>query len=116
MVDSDQRKAQFLREAARQLGVHVRIHAERIDRLDKLSADVITARALAPLPDLLELAAPLIGTSTICLFHKGRRGHVELTNARKSWMMSAQSIPSLSDPSAFVLKLWGIERASIHRQ
>ena len=116
LVDSDRRKAQFLREAARRVGVRVRVHTERIERLGDLSADVITARALAPLPDLLDLAAPLIGPHTVCLLHKGRQGHDELTNARKSWMMSAQTIQSLSDPSAIVLKLWGIGRASIHCQ
>jgi 16S rRNA (guanine527-N7)-methyltransferase len=114
LVESDQRKAQFLKEARRLLALDVTVHAQRIDALPPMKAGVLTARALAPLPRLLELAVPLVNVDTVCLFLKGRAGQDELTEARKSWMMSATSFPSLSDPSASVLKLWGIRRASFH--
>ena len=55
LIESDRRKAQFLREVARATGASVQVHAERIERMRGWSADVITARALAPLPRLLVL-------------------------------------------------------------
>lgn len=116
LVESDQRKAQFLKEVARNLAVDVTIHVKRIEALEPMAPDVLTARALAPLSRLLTLVQPLLRRDTICLFLKGRHGKDELTEAGKSWMMASQVFPSLSDPSASVLKLWEIERAPLHRQ
>ena len=116
LVESDHRKAQFLRETSRKLDLDVTIHVCRIEALKPLSADVITARALAPLPKLLDLAEPFLRPDVFCLFLKGRQGKDELTEAGKSWMMASQIFPSLSDPSASVLKLWEIERAPLHRK
>ena len=58
------------------------------------SADVITARALAPLPRLLELAQCFLSADSVCLFLKGRSGEYELTEARVSWHMIATTFPS----------------------
>lgn len=116
LVESDQRKALFLKEAARILAIDVTIHAKRIDALEPLAPHVLTARALAPLPRLLDLASPLISRNTTCLFLKGRHGKDELTEAQKHWMMASECLPSMSDPSASVLKLWEIERAPLHRK
>ena len=116
LVESDQRKAQFQREVVRTLGLDVEIHAQRIDSLPPGCADLVTARALAPLPRLLDLAAGLLRPNTICLFLKGQRASDELTEAHKCWRMSSNSYPSLSDPSASVLKIWDIVRAPLHRQ
>ena len=122
LVESDQRKAQFLREAVRTLALDATVHMKRIEAMEPISAHVLTARALAPLPALLTLAQPLLRPDTICLFLKGRHGKDELTEAKKSWMMASQIFPSLSDPSASVLKLWEIQklreiqRAPLHRQ
>jgi len=116
LVESDQRKVQFLREVVRSLDLDVKIHAQRIEDLPAGCAGAVTARALAPLPRLINLAAPLLRADAICLFLKGRRASDELTEACKCWRMSAQSFPSLSDPSASVLKLWDITRAPLHRQ
>ncbi|MDH3663809.1 MAG: 16S rRNA (guanine(527)-N(7))-methyltransferase RsmG [Alphaproteobacteria bacterium] len=116
LVESDQRKVQFLQEVVRTLDLRVEVHAERIEKLPAGCAGVVTARALAPLPRLLALAAPLLRADTLCLFLKGRSASDELTEARKCWRMSAESFPSLSDPSASVLKLWDIASAPLHRQ
>ncbi|MGI9491071.1 MAG: 16S rRNA (guanine(527)-N(7))-methyltransferase RsmG [Geminicoccaceae bacterium] len=116
LVESDQRKAQFLKESARALALDITVHVKRIEAMEPISPDVLTARALAPLPALLTLARPLLRRHTICLFLKGRHGKDELTEAKKSWMMMSQFFPSLSDSSASVLKLWEIERAPLHRQ
>jgi len=116
LVESDQRKAQFLKEAVRNLAIEVTVHTKRIEAMGPIVPDVVTARALAPLPRLLALAKPLLHRNVTCLFLKGRRGKDELTEAKKSWMMASQIYPSQSDPSASVLKLWEIERAPLHRQ
>ena len=112
LVESDGRKAQFLREAARTTGCPgVSVHARRIETLD-LKADTLTARALAPLPRLLDLAAPLVREGTRCLFLKGRGADEELTAARRQWTMRSSSEPSLVDPNSHILILEGIRRGN----
>jgi 16S rRNA (guanine527-N7)-methyltransferase len=115
LVESDRRKAQFLREVARATGASVQVHAERIERMRGWSADVITARALAPLPRLLVLAERFMTSDSVCLFLKGRSGARELTEARVTWHMEAEMFPSRSEPTGMVLQLRGIRRAR-HRQ
>ena len=115
LVESDRRKAQFLREVARATGASVQVHAERIERMRGWSADVITARALAPLPRLLVLTERFMTSDSVCLFLKGRSGARELTEARVTWHMEAEMFPSRSEPTGMVLQLRGIRRAR-HRQ
>lgn len=116
LVESDQRKVQFQQEVIRSLDLQVEVHPQRIDTLPHECANVITSRALAPLPRLLDLAAPLLRPNAICLLLKGQSASNELTSARKCWRMSSDFYPSLSEPSASVLKLWDIVRAPLHRQ
>jgi 16S rRNA (guanine527-N7)-methyltransferase len=111
LVESDQRKAQFLREAARITQAPVVVHAARIEQLE-LCADVVTARALAPLPRLLELAARFLTGQTLCLFLKGETALDELTQARQSWHMQCAIVPSRSGSRGVLLKLEGVGRAS----
>jgi 16S rRNA (guanine527-N7)-methyltransferase len=111
LIEADRRKAQFLREVARATGAPATIHAERIERMQGWPAAVVTARALAPLPRLLELAARFLVSDSICLFLKGRSVERELTNARVGWHMVPETLPSRSDPLGTVLKLRGICRA-----
>jgi 16S rRNA (guanine527-N7)-methyltransferase len=115
LIESDRRKAQFLREVARATGTSVRVHAERVEQIPGWRADVITARALAPLPRLLALAERFMTSDSVCLFLKGRSGAHELTEARVSWHMETEMFPSLSEPTGMVLQLRGIRRAR-HRQ
>jgi len=113
LIESDGRKAAFLREAARLSGASVTIHAGRIEEATRLAetADVVTARALAPLDALLGHAAPLLRPGGCCLFLKGARAADELTLARKAWNMDVQQVPSRSHPAGVVLKLKAIARA-----
>src|SRR5579883_1904560 len=87
LVESDTRKAVFLKEAIRVTNAAVTLHATRIDRVKPFIADVITARALAPLAELLEISQDFRGSETICLFLKGRTVADELTDAVKIWKM-----------------------------
>jgi 16S rRNA (guanine527-N7)-methyltransferase len=115
LVESDKGKAAFLAEVARATGQarRVTIHAERIANLprDRLAkADIVTARALAPLPDLLGLAKPLLAPHGICLFLKGARAADELTQAGKHWKMQTERIVSRTDPSGTILRIADLAR------
>lgn len=107
LIESDKRKSVFLGEAVRSLSLKATIQSIRIEAYCGEKADVISARALAPLDRLLELAHPMIGESTQFLFPKGKRAESELTAARRSWNMSVERIPSLTDPDGVILKLTG---------
>lgn len=114
LIESDRRKASFLREAARACAVAVEVHARRIEEVPLLGADVVTARALAPLPELLELAEPQVQKGTTCLFLKGRQAEAELTLARERWTMQVAREASLSDPNSQVLIISEIGRVVSH--
>lgn len=105
LVESDARKCAFLREAARITGTQVTIHNKRIEQIAPLMADVVTARALAPLEKLLDWASPHLAEDGECLFLKGRGADDELTATAKEWKISLRRIPSVTDPAGLVLQL-----------
>lgn len=111
LVEVDQRKCVFLREAARVTSTPVTLHAQRLEKVTGIRADVVTARAFAPLPNLLDQAEGLVGTHSILLFLKGKTAGEELTEAAKGWKMRATLHPSVSDPSGTVLRLEQVIRA-----
>lgn len=112
LVESDGRKAAFLAEAARaaRIAGAIKIHAVRAEGLGgRMGADVITARALAPLEKLLEYAHPLVKTDGLCLFLKGERVEDELTVARQRWRFDLDRHQSKSDPGGVVLAIKGLK-------
>lgn len=110
LIESDQRKATFLREVSRETGASVTIHAARAEALTPLPADAVTARALAPLPKLLVLAEPFLQPNSVCLFLKGQDVESELTDATKEARMSIERVPSRTDPRGRILILREIAR------
>lgn len=111
LVESDQRKAAFLAEAVRHLVLpRVTVHAERIEAARLPPLAVVTARALAPLPRLLALAAPLLAPGGAALFPKGRGAAAELTEAARDWTMNVEQFPSRTAPDATLLRLSEIRR------
>lgn len=114
LVESDSRKAAFLREVARGTGVTVDILCGRIESPEihaKVGAvDCVTARALAPLPRLVELAAPFFGPSTLGLFSKGREVTAEIGDARLAWDFDIELKPSVTDPDGRVVLLTALKR------
>ena len=110
LVEADSRKAAFLREAARVTDADVTIRPCRIQAVPPHLADVVTARACAPLDRLLDLAAPFLAPDTLCLFLKGQRFNEELTLARKAWTMNVSVEQSLSDRRGVVLRLQQVAR------
>jgi 16S rRNA (guanine527-N7)-methyltransferase len=109
LVESDQKKALFLREVARATGTDVTVHGCRIEDMTPEPADVVTARALAPLDRLLPWVAPFMGPQSIGLFPKGVDVERELAAASRQWHMWYTCRTSLSDSRATVLiinRLW----------
>ena len=100
LIESDTRKAAFLAEVARRVGVAVDIQGTRIEKSAtqaKLGpVDVIAARALAPLPRLLELSAPYFSGPTMGLFLKGREVEAEVEAARQLWDFEPELRQSLT--------------------
>lgn len=106
LVESNARKCAFLRHAARLTGAAVTVHAARIEDampqfLDKV--DAVTARALAPLPLLLDWCKDLLRTGVIGVFPKGQHLDAELTEASKYWKIQASTFPSVTDSAARIL-------------
>jgi 16S rRNA (guanine527-N7)-methyltransferase len=112
LIEADQRKATFLREAARVIGAPVRVHASRIEGTAVEPAPLVTARALAPLPRLLELAAPLLSSNGQCLFLKGANVQAELTHAAAQWHMRVELIASQTRPGACILRISDLKRVT----
>ncbi len=116
LLESDQRKAAFLREVARQTGTRVDILSIRIEQaatqFNIPPADVVSARALAPLPKLLGLAAPFLEDASVGLFPKGRDVEAEIREARRIWTFDCALVPSLTDEDAriAVIRHLGAER------
>jgi 16S rRNA (guanine527-N7)-methyltransferase len=113
LIESDTRKAAFLGEVARHTGAPVDIRPDRIEIVatqSKLGAvDVITARALAPLPRLLELAAPAFSAHTTGLFLKGREAATEVDAAKERWAFAGELQPSLTDLSGRIVVVRALE-------
>jgi len=104
LVESDQRKAAFLGAVARATGAPVDILCTRIENVSTQArigaVDVITARALAPLPRLLGYSAPFFGPGTVALLLKGREVDAELAAAGKDWSFACELVVSMSDDEA----------------
>lgn len=112
LVESDRRKAAFLIEAARVLELGwVRVHPTRIEATELPWADVVSARALAPLPDLLRHAHRILAPGGVALFPKGRSAEQELTAAARHWNMRVERFPSRTDPHSLILRISEIHPA-----
>lgn len=110
MVESDLRKATFLRIVATQLKLSARIISERAEDLPPLGADIISARAVAPLNLLLKYAHRHLKPSGRALFLKGKSFRPEVAEALESWAFQSDEYVSITDGSAVVLSLREIRR------
>jgi 16S rRNA (guanine527-N7)-methyltransferase len=110
LIESDQRKCAFLREAARVSGATVTVHEGRIEAIAPWPVDVVVARACAPLTRLLGYAAPFVAPHTLCLFLKGQDVEKELTEATRYWNMEVERQKSASSPEGTILSLRKVSR------
>jgi len=115
LVETDRRKAAFLREVIRQTAAPAQVDCRRIEHIGGSDSPLVTARALAPLPQLLELAYPLLAPGAICLFLKGEAVETELTLAQARWQMDVKRFPSRTAQASTILRITGIARAGVQR-
>jgi len=112
LYESTAKKCRFLEAVATRLSLDVEVRNARIEGAAPEPFDVISARALAPLPKLLAYAQGFWTAQTVALFLKGQNVGVELTEARKSWRMNVKQHPSQSDPSGVVLEIRELHRVN----
>src|SRR5229473_7660384 len=107
LIESDARKSAYLGEAARRMALpkQPRIVVSRIEAAAPAQADVMTARALAPLVQLLAWANRHRSNPAICLFHKGKGWQAELTEAMKDWEIECTPQASVTDRDAVILRI-----------
>lgn len=109
LYESNGKKTAFLREAIRHTSAPATVHQIRIEHLrdnpDRPKADLVLARALAPLVSLLEYAAPFLEAGATGLFHKGRDIDAELTAATKCWNLIYSTHPSVIDSNGVILEV-----------
>ena len=110
LIESDGRKAAFLRTALRELKVPGMVWGKRVQEIKLSPARVVTARAVAPLADLFSMAQTLINNETICFFPKGVNWKKEVEVARKQWSFDLKAINSRTQSDAVILELGSIER------
>lgn len=108
LIESDKRKAAFLRMIAAELGLDTTVLAHRAEDVPALAADTLTARAVSPLRHLLGLAALHLGPAGRALLPKGRRAEAEMQEARQHWDCDILSTPSILDPGSSILQIENI--------
>lgn len=111
-VESDQRKCLFMQNVSRETSAGVTVHNRRIEEMEPFAADIISARALAPLEKLLTLAAPFVRKDTELFFLKGQDVDEELTIASKCWNMEVEKLRSLTSEDGCILKISKLHRRS----
>ena len=111
LVESDKRKATFLMQASRQLGLDVAVFTERAESLAPLMADVVSARALASLSDLCPLVLRHGKPGCTAVFPKGAQADAELADARRAWQFDATLWPSHTDPAGRIVIMKNVRHA-----
>ena len=112
LVESDKRKCVFLSTVKRELNLNLSIINNRIESCDRQKADVISARALADLPSLLDLSFNHLSDNTTLIFSKGKSWKEELVAAEKTWNFSWEAVTSITDARSVVLKIGELSRAN----
>ncbi len=109
-VESDQRKSAFLRNVARECGANCRVVSKRIEAVEPLQTDILSARALADLSTLLSFCDRHLSESGTALLPKGASWKKELNDAREEWNFESEAITSLTEPQAVILRINGVSR------
>ncbi len=110
LVEADQRKATFLRTVIRTLHLPARVVVDRIEHAKPLHADVVSARALAPLSTLLGFAERHLNPSGTAVFPKGEKAEEEIAEALENWVFDCEKLPSQTDANSAILRIGDIKR------
>ncbi|TJZ92195.1 16S rRNA (guanine(527)-N(7))-methyltransferase RsmG [Paracoccus gahaiensis] len=112
LVESDRRKSAFLRNVVRKLSLpNVLVISDRIMSIPPQKADHISARALAPLPQLLEMVHMHLKPTGTAYLMKGRTWREESAWTKDDWQFDLEAVPSRTDPEAAILKVTGVSHA-----
>ena len=109
LVEADVRKAVFLKTVCRELGLKVEVYNNRIEELPPMSANIVSARALAPLKTLCLYAKNNLEKDGEAVFAKGENWKAELVEAQKKWIFSYEAVKSTLHEGSVVLVLRGIK-------
>jgi 16S rRNA (guanine527-N7)-methyltransferase len=112
LIESDIRKATFLVTAAREMGLDVFVHPTRVEEIPAQNADVITARALASLDDLLSMSVHHLRKGGVALFLKGEKHQEELDIATAIWDFSVDKQRSMTNDGSALLVITDLRRAA----
>ena len=110
LVESDQRKATFLRTVSRETGVPFEVRVSRVEDLESLEADRLSCRALASLDALLAHAEKHLNADGRAVFLKGASAQTEIDQALEHWRFDCETYPSQTDPEAVILNIGDITR------
>jgi 16S rRNA (guanine527-N7)-methyltransferase len=113
LVESNRKKASFLQAVIGQFGLPARVVARRIDDSYTLvsAPEIVTARALAALPALLDLSAPWLTKGSRALFHKGRDYRTEVEESTHRWAFDLVEHPSMTDAHGVILEVTDLRTA-----
>lgn len=111
LIESDQRKSAFLRTVSRETSLNVEVIAARVEDILPLGADVVSARALAPLTELLGYAERHLARGGVSIFPKGRNHEAELRDALANWEFTYEKVESLSHDEGALLTIGDLRRA-----
>ncbi|WP_192251842.1 16S rRNA (guanine(527)-N(7))-methyltransferase RsmG [Mesorhizobium caraganae] len=113
LVESNRKKASFLQAVIGQFGLPARVVARRIDDSYALvsTPEIVTARALAVLPALLDLSAPWLTKGSRALFHKGRDYRAEVEESTHRWAFDLVEHPSMTDAHGVILEVTDLRAA-----
>jgi 16S rRNA (guanine527-N7)-methyltransferase len=110
LIESDLRKCTFLRTVIRELGLAAKVVNDRIENAKIARADIVSARALAPLGQLLNYTSGILDDSGTALFPKGQTHTSEILSARESWSFECDAMPSITNPDARILRISRIRK------
>jgi len=109
-VESDARKSAFLRNVSRETDTPVTVHTDRIENVEALKADIVSARALASISQLFEYTEEILKPDGICLYLKGQSCESELDEASQNWTYKAKQFASQTDDNGTILRIKDIAR------
>ena len=112
LIESDKRKtiSIFLREVLRQTKTQATVLCQRIENVNAISVDVVTARALTSLTQLLEFSKNILNKNGYCLFLKGRSVNLEIEEAQKNWKINYKTFSSQTNADGVIVKINQFER------
>lgn len=116
LVESNRRKASFLRTISRELNLGLHVHGQRVEEVDRNligKVDLVTSRATSSLTQLLQMAGPLWENTTRALFHKGLDFSEELMQASTIWDFDVLSVPSITSEQGVILDITRLQKRPI---